>query len=163
MLALVPALSAECGLESPVSDLFVRAMTVVALDPRFAPAPTPVPAPLTYEQLEDRDWDLLVKTPDAYIGNGYVVWACIFQFDAATGDEAFLAFASNTVRDYWSSEGDNSRFTGDAGPLAAFVEDDLVSMNVVSLGSYSYDTQRGGNTTVPMFQVDQIALQGSCA
>jgi len=36
-------------------------------------------------------------------------------------------------------------------------------MNVTSLGSYDYDTQSGGSTTVPLFQVDSIAHKGSCA
>ena len=36
-------------------------------------------------------------------------------------------------------------------------------MNVVVLGSYSYDTQVGGNTTVPQFQVNKITRKGSCA
>ncbi len=35
-------------------------------------------------------------------------------------------------------------------------------MNVVSLGSYSYDTQAGGNTTVPLFDIRKIIARGSC-
>jgi hypothetical protein len=36
-------------------------------------------------------------------------------------------------------------------------------MSVVNLGSYSYDTQIGGNTTVPMFRVIKIKREkGSC-
>ena len=54
-------------------------------------------------------------------------------------------------------------FVGDANQLADYVEDDIVAMNVTSLGSYSYDTQIGGSTTVPMFEVDSIKRQkGSC-
>jgi hypothetical protein len=38
-----------------------------------------------------------------------------------------------------------------------------LATSVVSLGSYSYDTQIGGNTTVPLFQVVKIKLEkGSC-
>jgi hypothetical protein len=46
--------------------------------------------------------------------------------------------------------------------LEDFVEDDMVVMNVTSLGSFSYDTQIGGNTTVPLFTVDKITRKGSC-
>ncbi len=47
--------------------------------------------------------------------------------------------------------------------LEDYVTDDVVFMKVVSLGSYSYDTQNGGNTTVPMFEVKAISRKGSCS
>jgi hypothetical protein len=56
----------------------------------------------------------------------------------------------------------NSFFTGDAARLAPFVESDLVVVNVTGAGSYSYDTQSGGNTTVPLFEVHSIKRLGSC-
>ena len=52
--------------------------------------------------------------------------------------------------------------TGSASRFADFVQDDVVQMKVISLGSYSYDTQAGGNTTVPLFQVSKITHKGSC-
>jgi hypothetical protein len=33
-------------------------------------------------------------------------------------------------------------------------------MNVAVVGSYSYDTQAGGNTTVPQFQIRKITRKG---
>jgi hypothetical protein len=105
----------------------------------------------------------LVKAPDNYIGKTYQIWACIWQFDAATGADAFLGNASYRKESYWNLYGENSSFTGDEDVLADFVEDDIVVMNVSSLGSYSYDTQAGGNTTVPAFTVDKITRKGSCA
>jgi hypothetical protein len=36
-------------------------------------------------------------------------------------------------------------------------------MKVLSMGSFSYDTQNGGNTTVPLFQIVSIARRGSCS
>jgi hypothetical protein len=106
---------------------------------------------------------LLVKTPDKYTGRAYQVWACIWQFDAATGDDAFLGQASYKKLTYWWTDGQNASFTGDASRLANFVEGDMVVMNVISTGSYSYDTQSGGNTTVPSFSVMKITRKGSCA
>lgn len=103
-----------------------------------------------------------MKSPDTYIGKTYQVWACITQFDAATGADTFLGQASNKKREYWYSDGDNVLFTGTESQLADFVQDDVVVMNVRSLGSFSYDTQIGGNTTVPWFSVDKITRKGSC-
>ena len=105
----------------------------------------------------------MIKSPDRYIGKGYVVWACITQFDAATGDDSFRGEASNKNREYWFSDGENTYFSGDTDRLADFVTDDVVVMNVTSLGSYTYDTTLGGSTTVPWFYVDKITRKGSCA
>jgi hypothetical protein len=131
--------------------------------PTPKPTPSPTPVPISYGTLTARSWSLIVKAPDDYIGKGYVVWACITQFDAATGPDAFRGQASYTNLDYWFSDGDNTFFHGDVEQLQDFVQDDVVVMNVISLGSYSYDTQLGGNTTVPLFEVTKITLKGSCA
>ena len=104
-----------------------------------------------------------MRSPDVYVGNAYQIWACIWQFDAATGDNAFLGQASYHKVEYWFSDGENAAFVGDAVQLSEFVEDHVVVMNVVVLGSYSYDTQVGGNTTVPQFQINKITRKGSCA
>ncbi len=119
--------------------------------------------PSEYAELSKRAWQKLVKNPDAYLGKGYKVWACIWQFDAATGDDGFLGYASYRREDYWALDGDNAAFVGAAAQLEDFVEGDIVAMSVMAVGSYSYDTQAGGNTTVPSFQVVKIKRQkGSC-
>jgi hypothetical protein len=125
--------------------------------------PTPTPAPVVYSKLTSRQWALVVKSPDNYTGKTYQVWACISQFDAATGTDTFRGEASYRKESYWYAYGDNTLFTGLESDLAAFVQDDVVVMNVTSVGSFSYDTQAGGNTTVPLFFVDKITRKGSCA
>lgn len=130
--------------------------------PPPTPVPTPKPTPVTYNLLTSRDWQLLVKAPDNYIGKAYRIRACISQFDAATGTDSFRAQASYRSETYWYSDGDNSYFIGDATALAPFVTGDEIFVRVISLGSFSYDTQAGGNTTVPLFQVDTIERKGSC-
>ena len=47
--------------------------------------------------------------------------------------------------------------------MSDFVEGDIVQMNVVVMGSYSYDTQAGGNTTVPSFSIAKITRKGDCS
>lgn len=129
-------------------------------DPTVAPPP---PAKATsYPTPNDRQWAQIVKSPDKYIGKGYHLWACISQFDAATGSDTFRADASNKKREYWSLDGENALFSGDEDRLSAYVEGDMIVANVTTLGSYSYDTQIGGNTTAPLFHVDSIARKGSC-
>ena len=73
-----------------------------------------------------------------------------------------LSLASNKKEEYWYLDSENTLFTGDSDRLSDFVKDDVVLMNVTSLGSFSYDTQIGGNTTVPLFSIEKISHKGSC-
>jgi hypothetical protein len=130
--------------------------------PDPTPAPTPKPTKVEYKKLPDRSWAKLVKAPDDYIGRTYQVWACVTQFDAATGPDTFRGEASNKKREYWFLDGENALFTGDVRQLNDIVQDDVVVMNVSSLGSFTYDTQIGGETTVPWFSVAKITRKGSC-
>jgi hypothetical protein len=137
--------------------------------PASTPAPTseptlaPTVAPTTFAKLTSRAWSQLVKAPDNYLGKGYQVWACISQFDAATGTDTFRGEASYKNQEYWYVDSDNAFFSGSTDQLAPFVNDDVVYMKVLSLGSYTYDTQIGGSTTVPLFEVVTISRKGSCA
>lgn len=135
---------------------------IFSATPKITVEPTAKPTPVNYKKLKARDWQKLVKAPDDYIGNAYQLWGCISQFDAATGEDAFRAQTSYRNETYWFSEGENALFNGDADQLTDFVKDDVVVMSVIVLGSFSYDTQAGGNTTVPLFEVDKISRKGSC-
>ena len=117
--------------------------------------------PKKYAKLNERNWKKLVKAPDKYVGKGYQIWACVTQFDAATGDGSFLGNSSYKKLKYWY-EGENAWFDGEPRALTDTVQGDIVVMNVMSQGSYSYDTQIGGNTTVPSFLVTKITRKGSC-
>lgn len=86
----------------------------------------------------------------------YRLWACISQFDAATGADAFRSQTSFRKERYWWTSGDNAFFTGDEAQLEDVVAGDIVALGVRSLGSFSYDTQIGGNTTAPLFEVVSI-------
>jgi hypothetical protein len=151
------------SLANPAATPGPTAAPAATPTPRPTPKATPKPTPrLTYGTLSNRAWAKLVKAPDRYAGKGYTLWACIWQFDAATGTDAFLAQASNRKRAYWWTDGENASFVGNAEKLADFVEDDVVVMKVVVVGAYSYDTQSGGNTTVPQFRVVSVSRKGGC-
>lgn len=144
-------------------------LTHVSTCPADASEPTPEPVvetatpPGGFRTLNARGWARLVKDPDRYTGRNFRIYGCIFQFDGATGPDAFLAEASFRRERYWFLDGENASFIGDASKLDEFVEDDIVRMDVTSLGSYSYDTQAGGNTTVPAFEIVRIRRErGSC-
>ncbi|MEV1328547.1 hypothetical protein AB0J20_03085 [Micromonospora costi] len=128
-----------------------------------APSPTrttapPKPKPPSYKTLSERQWKLIAKNPDAYIGKTYVVFGRVTQFDAATGVDTFRAdVAHRRMAEKYDYE-TNTMLTGSASDLENLVEDDIFRANVTVLSSFSYDTQIGGETTVPLLMVDSIKV-----
>ncbi|MCS5718591.1 DUF2510 domain-containing protein [Herbiconiux sp. CPCC 205763] len=138
--------------------------------PTPTPTPEPIPEPVAapfdpaqYLEAADRDYALLVKTPDDHVGDKIVSYGEIIQFDSATGPCQFRASTSGTQKEYSYEYDQNTLiYAGDSETscplLDATVQGDIVKMYVTVMGSYSYDTQIGGNTTVPLFQVDGLEL-----
>lgn len=157
---LVVGCGGRTGAQAPTVAPYTPTVEVTPDPIVSAPAPT-MPRPKSYATLTSRDWAKVVKAPDTYLGKGYKLWACIAQFDAATGTDTFRGNASWHKETYWY-KGSNSFFVGVEAQLADFLTGDVVAMNVIGLGSYSYDTQTGGNTTVPLFEVVTIKHAGSC-
>jgi hypothetical protein len=118
--------------------------------------------PKSYAAIKPRDFALLVKSPDKHIGKKYVIYGHVTQFDSATGDDTFRADTAATRQSEWYDYDVNTLVSAeDAALLDDVVQDDLVTMYVEVLGSFSYDTQIGGSTTVPHFQVRIIKVTGS--
>ena len=113
--------------------------------------------PSTYTLLTQRDFALMAKNPDAWQGRKIIVYGVVTQFDAATGPSSFRANTAATPQaDEYDYE-QNTYITARApGILANVVEDDWVTMYVEVEGSYTYDTQIGGSTTVPAMWVNII-------
>ncbi|MGW6695335.1 DUF2510 domain-containing protein [Rhodococcus sp. NPDC054953] len=118
--------------------------------------------PASYEQLTDRDFALIAKDPAAAVGRKVVVYGRVTQFDSATGTTQFLARTAPSVPDRVYDYDQNTFVVGDTAALIRdVVEDDLVTMHAEVLGSFTYDTQAGGSTTVPKLQVNLIEVTGS--
>lgn len=115
----------------------------------------------TYEGISERDFALLVKNPDGFVGRKFVLYARVSQFDSATGPSTFRADAAASPQEYWGLYGENVVVTGSAQLLTNVVEDDLVTMYVEVAGAYSYDTQIGGSTTAPKLTVNIIDVTGT--
>lgn len=109
------------------------------------------------EFVSKRDLALVFKDPDSHEGELFKVWGEVTQFDAATGTDAFLAAAAHAdTRSYGYFEGASAFFMGKEDALGNLVEEDIFTATVEVTGSLSYDTQIGGNTTVPQFKVLKI-------
>ncbi|MGW4500678.1 hypothetical protein ACWENR_18950 [Micromonospora sp. NPDC004336] len=146
---------------APITAAPTTAAPTTTAPTSAAPSPTkaaPPPKPPSYKTLSERQWKLIAKNPDAYIGKTYVVFGRVTQFDAATGVDTFRAnVAHRRMADEYDYE-TNTLLTGLAADLDNLVEDDIFRANVTVLSAFSYDTQIGGETTVPLLQVDSIKV-----
>jgi len=128
------------------------------------PEPTPEPKPVTYETVSDREFAKIVRDPDGHIGEGYVIYGEVAQYDSATGLDALRAYVSNGPEgDSYILDGENAYLSGDSDTFEDLIEDDTFKAKVIVTGSYSYATQSGGGTTVPEFEVTSITRTGSNA
>lgn len=153
--------SSESTAQEPTDEDSVEGTTEPA---PVVEEPAPVAEDLSaYAEMPERDYALLVKDPDATVGQNFIVYGSIWQFDAASGKCSFLAAtAPAAMENDWEYPTDAMVFGGDGETecplLGPIVEGDVVKMWVTNDGSYSYDTQIGGNTTVPLFEVKQIEV-----
>ncbi|MCD5419776.1 DUF2510 domain-containing protein [Rhodococcus pyridinivorans] len=117
--------------------------------------------PASYEVLGERDFAMIVKDPAAAKDRKVVLFGRVFQFDAATGTDQFLAYTSPVWEDSDYGYDQNTLVVAsDPAVIANVVEDDIVKMYVEVQGSYSYDTQGGGNTTVPKVAIRIVEVVG---
>lgn len=117
-----------------------------------------------FPALGEREWAIIAKNPDVKTGQRVVVYAEVSQFDAATGPEAFLAWTEATqgfeTFDF-SADTPVFYYGKSARQLENVIEGDFVKVWGTVEGSFSYDTQAGGNTTVPLISVEFIEVYGS--
>lgn len=160
---------------APVSDLEpkpVATESAVAEEPSREPVeettPEPPPAPVTpdlstFTEIDDRSWALIAKDPDSHAGTNVILYGSIMQFDSATGRCSMLIDTAATQKESsWDYEQSVMAYAGDASTVCPvfdpLVEDDHVKVWATVRQSFSYDTQIGGNTTVPMVEVWQVEL-----
>lgn len=111
--------------------------------------------------MSKRQWAKIVKKPESYVGDKYIIYGQVTQFDSATGDDSFLAeTAHRNTMSYGFFDGQNTLLSGNAKQLDDLVEDDVFRASVTVLGDIDYDTQIGGNTTVPLLEVNSIKVIG---
>ncbi len=130
--------------------------------PEAPPAPV-TPDLATFTEIDDRGWALIAKDPDSHRGTNVILYGSIMQFDSATGRCAMIITTAGTLKEMSFDYDQNvMAYSGDADTTCpAFdplVEDDHVKIWATVRESYTYDTQIGGNTTVPMIEVWQVEL-----
>ena len=111
------------------------------------------------QRVTKRGWAKIVKNPDRYAGERYIIYGQVTQFDSATGDEGFRADTAHTnTMSYGFFDGKNTVLSGSPSKLDDLVEGDVFRASVEVIGSYDYDTQVGGETSAPHLQVLSIKV-----
>lgn len=129
-----------------------------AEEPSDPPAASGAPDQASFVSMDERGWALIAKDPDANAGTNVILFGTITQFDSATGNCAML-IKTSAVQKEMSYEYDQSVMgvSGDwdtqCPTFDPLVEGDHVQLWATVNKSFSYDTQIGGNTTVPMVEV----------
>lgn len=118
--------------------------------------------PENYESITDREWAQIERNPDAHVGERYVIYGHVFQFDANTGPTSFMALTSGQPKSNWWEYDIDTLVDGrSAETVEDVVEGDLVTLYVEVLGSTSYTTLIGGYNTTPHVQVNALSVDGS--
>ena len=133
--------------------------------PKPAPKPQP-PSCTTYQTISSQAWLEIVKDPSTHADECITVYGEVTQFDAATGTGDFRANVGGVWQapDYgYVNYPTNTLLTGNAAALASVVQQDLFTANVMVMGSYTYQNQVGGQTTVPQLHVNSIKVTGTAS
>lgn len=119
--------------------------------------------PKMYKAIDKRALAKVVRNPEAYVGQKYVIFAEVTQFDSITGGDRFRAdVAHKDIRSYgyWTG-GENSMVDAGAADFSEVINGDVVKMYVVVSGVESYETTMGATLTVPIFEANILKVIGS--
>lgn len=109
-----------------------------------------------YEQLDDRQWKVIARNPNAYKGKWYRIYGVVRQSDAATGTAAVRMSTEGTLQDESYEYTVNTVVIEGGASLSEIVEDDELKMFVEVAGSITYDTTLGGKQTAPKVKAHKI-------
>jgi hypothetical protein len=137
-----------------------RATTTTEMPVRTTlPRPTTTYAPPPVHEVTYSYAQLSKDADGALFMNDTVGNACVFQFDSATGSDAFMGEITDTGYG-WD---DVVYFTLDDSSVGdGIYQGDLVRYHGYVYGSYDYQTQAGGTKTVPQIQVSSMTKIGTC-
>jgi hypothetical protein len=115
--------------------------------------------PVEAVKVTEREWAKVVKDPDAYSGQRYIIYGQVTQRDSATGTDTFRAETAHTLTtEYGFYQGADTVLTGTKKDLSELVEGDVFRATVTVIGSFDDDTNMAGNTTVPYLTVDKLKV-----
>ncbi|MEV0945618.1 hypothetical protein [Rhodococcus sp. NPDC049939] len=113
----------------------------------------------TYETLSEREYEKIVRNPEAHEGRKILVYGTVFQFDTRTGPEVFMAdTGAQKVASIFYDQ--YTAVTGDAEVFVEVVEDDLVAIYASVAGTQVYETVSGDDREVPLLRASIVDVIG---
>lgn len=142
-----------------VFGFVVLVIIVVIADaggPRVDAAPTDKGE---YREVTEREYKQIAKDPGEHEGERIILYGVITQADDITGDKALRAStgAEPTLFD-WDYDVNAVLAVEDGTILEDVVEDDRVKLWVEVAGDFSYETELGGELTVPLLSVGVLEV-----
>ncbi len=135
--------------------------------PEAAPAPeeaepeAQAPDLSTYSEIGERDLGFLIRDPEAHVGQSFIAYAEVEQFDAVTGNCMIRVSMSHTQREYAFEYDHNAAVeapSATCGQLEQVLQSDIVKLWVTAEGVEQFETRFGNGATVPVFRLDQLEL-----
>jgi hypothetical protein len=119
--------------------------------------------PSSYSAVTLRDYALLIKDPDAHIGEKIIIYGAVEQFDSSTGNSKFRATTFAYPHPPTDADEYNALIeaTSDPSILANVLTGDSIRMYVVVDGTETYANALGADLTVPKFSVNIINVMFS--
>jgi hypothetical protein len=154
-------ITVDCLVENPDGSAGTWTVTV-NIDQSVSGSYLETKAAPVFVDIDSRTWDLIARDPDAHEGEMYRVYGYVTQADSATGVDTIRANVEGQVYDDWYDYDVNTIITDQLGTndLVSVVQGDLFVAEVTVIGSFTYDTQIGGSTTVPLLSLYSIAVTG---
>ena len=116
---------------------------------------------MSRQDIDDRTWALVAKDPKSHIGEEFVIFGKVTQFDSATGTSTFRANTGAGQQDYSYKYDVNTIVDADyASTVADVVQDDVLKMYVKVEGALTYSTTIGGSATIPQVAIKSFDLVG---
>jgi hypothetical protein len=110
------------------------------------------------ETITNRNLNLMLKSPEDYLGQNVIIWGEIYSFDSNTGQDGFMAYVSNRDdNDGYFSSDKAVYIQGTESMLKKFVEGDIfracLTIQKPIDGEY---TLTGEETLIPSFTIRVI-------
>ena len=159
--SITAAITVECPIEKPDGSAGTWTVTVNT-DQSVTGSYAETRPPLVFVDIDGRTWELIARDPDAHEGELIRIYGCLTQADSATGIDTVRANVDGEPHGDWFEYDVNTIISDVTLPndLVNVVQGDLFVAEVTVAGSYSYDTQIGGSTTVPLLRLHSIAVTG---
>lgn len=116
--------------------------------------------PTNYKSVSNRQWLIINRNMDDHVNEGFDIYGSIWQFDQATGPNAFLAYCAGEDTGHVSiSTGEDCYVenTRDEDLFGELVEGDTFRARVIVRGEFTWKATLGANMNAIKLDVVEIS------